>query len=200
MNFTIRSFLICLWCLAQPVLVFSAPKPSARPNILWLISEDTCPDIGCYGNPDVVTPNIDRLAAEGRRFTRAFATNPVCSPSRSAFMTGMYQTTIGAHQHRTKPKVALPSGVRLITEEFRDAGYFVTSCSGLDYGRRGKTDFNFDPGTDQSLDGTDWRDRAAGQPFFAQVHFFLTHRPFERDEDRPIDPPTVLPGPPCRAP
>jgi len=103
----------------------------------------------------------------------------------------MYQTTIGAHQHRTNPKVPLPSGVRFITEEFRDAGYFVTNCSALDYGRRGKTDWNFDPGTDQPFDGTDWRDRAPGQPIFAQINFHLTHRLFERDEERPIDPETV---------
>ena len=96
--------------LALTFLAFmscAGPEQPAPPNILWLISEDTSPDIACYGNPDVLTPNIDRLAAEGRRFTRTFATNPVCSPSRSAFMTGMYQTTIGAHQHRTKPKVKL---------------------------------------------------------------------------------------------
>ncbi|NND07647.1 MAG: sulfatase [Saprospiraceae bacterium] len=163
----------------------------ARPNILWIITEDTCPDFGCYGHPDVVTPNIDRIAREGRMFTRAFASSPVCSASRSAFMTGMYQTTIGAHQHRTNPKVPLPSGVRLITEEFREAGYFLTNCSALDYDRKGKSDWNFDPGTDQPFDGTDWRDRAPGQPFFAQINFHLTHRLFERDEERPIDPETV---------
>ncbi|MFC1761201.1 sulfatase [Planctomycetota bacterium] len=186
-----RRFVICWLCLAHPALVFSAAEAPARPNILWLITEDTCPDIGCYGHPDVVTPNLDRLAAEGRKYTRAFATNPVCSPSRSAFMTGMYQTTIGAHQHRTKPRVPLPPGVRLISEEFRDAGYFVTNCSGRDYSRPGKGDFNFDAGPGGRYDSTDWRDRAEGQPFFAQIHYFLTHRPFERDKERPIDPATV---------
>lgn len=169
----------------------SKQEPSAPPNILWIITEDTCPDFGCYGHPDVVTPNVDRLAAEGRRFTRAFSPSPVCSTSRSAFMTGMYQTTIGAHQHRTNPKVPLPPGVRLITEEFRDAGYYVTNNRGLDFDRRGKTDWNFEPGVNEPFDGTDWRDRAPGQPFFAQVNFLLTHRLFERDEELPINPDTV---------
>jgi hypothetical protein len=72
-----------------------------RPNILWLISEDTSPDMACYGNPLVKTPNLDRLAREGALYTHAFVTGPVCSASRSAFMTGMYQTTIGAHHHRS---------------------------------------------------------------------------------------------------
>ena len=72
-----------------------------RPNILWLIAEDFSPDLGCYGTTEVSTPNLDRLAEQGTRYTRFFTTAPVCSASRSAFMTGMYQTTIGAHNHRS---------------------------------------------------------------------------------------------------
>ena len=69
-----------------------------RPNILWLIAEDFGTDLGCYGREQVWTPNLDRLAADGVRYSRFYTTAPVCSPSRSAFMTGMYQTTIGAHR------------------------------------------------------------------------------------------------------
>ncbi len=79
----------------------AAETGQKQPNILWLIAEDFGPHLGCYGTEQVWTPNLDRLAAEGVRYTRAFTTNPVCSPSRSAFMTGMYQTTIGAHHHRS---------------------------------------------------------------------------------------------------
>src|SRR4051812_44955617 len=64
-----------------------------RPNILWLIVEDACPDFACYGNEAARTPNIDRFAREGRLYREAFATGCVCSPSRSAFMTGRYQTS-----------------------------------------------------------------------------------------------------------
>ena len=158
-----------------------------RPNILWLISEDTSPDFGCYGNTLVRTPNVDRLAAEGMRFTHSFATSPVCSPSRSAFCTGMYQTTIGAHQHRTYYKQELPAPVRVVTDYFREAGYYTTNCKGLQYDQPGKTDWNFTLGH-EAFDGTNWRGRKSGQPFFAQVNLFLTHRPFVRDERNPIDP------------
>ena len=166
------------------------------PNIIWIVGENLNLDLGIYGEPLVATPHLDSLGRKGMVFTHVFSTSPVCAPSRSAFMPGMSPTTIGAHQHRTHPKVPLPSGVRLITEEFRDAGYFVTSCNGGDFSRRGKGDFNFDVGTDQLYDGTDWRERAPGQPFFAQVHTFLTHRPFERDEERQIDPESVVSLPP----
>jgi len=155
------------------------------PNVLWIIAEDFCPELGCYGVPLVRTPNIDRLAGEGMRFTHAFTTSPVCSPSRSAFMTGMYQTSIGVHQHRTDPKGPLPEGINVITDYFRDAGYFTSNCGGGDWERAGKTDFNFT--VERPFDGTDWRQRRPGQPFFAQVNFQETHRSFKKDLGRPID-------------
>jgi len=166
--------------------LLNCSKPQ-RPNILWLISEDTSPDIGCYGNTIVKTPNLDKLASEGVLFSNAFATCPVCSPARSAMMTGMYQTTIGSHQHRTHNKKLLPEPVKVITEYFRQAGYFVCNCRGEDFDKPGKTDWNFKPGG-KAFDGTDWSQRKPGQPFFAQMNFRLTHRKFERDPENPIDP------------
>src|SRR5687767_4740428 len=68
-----------------------------RPNILWLIGENIALDLGCYGQRQVATPNLDRLAAAGVRFTRVFATSPSCAPSRSAFFTGLYQTSTDTH-------------------------------------------------------------------------------------------------------
>ena len=63
-----------------PFLVLPEQGKSARrPNVLWLISEDTSPDMGCYGNRSVQTPCIDKLAGQGVRFTNAFVTGPVCS-------------------------------------------------------------------------------------------------------------------------
>src|SRR4051794_27327515 len=86
----------------------------AKPNILWLIAEDLGPTaLACYGQKAVSTPNLDQLAQQGVRYNHFYTTAPVCSPARSAFMTGMYQTTIGAHQHRTKDKKPLPEGVRV---------------------------------------------------------------------------------------
>ena len=159
---------------------------ASRPNVLWLVAEDFSPELGCYGEGLTRTPNIDRLAAEGMRFTNAFTTAPVCSASRSAFMTGMYQTSIGAHHHRTDPKQPLPGGVELITAHFRRAGYFTTSCNHGRWGRGGKTDFNFT--VENAFDGTDWRQRAADRPFFSIVNFSETHRNFVRDPSHPSPP------------
>ena len=101
------AFTIPLIACASPV------RGVERLNILWLVAEDFGPDLGCYGTAQVWSPNLDRLAAEGVRYTRAYTTAPVCSASRSAFMTGMYQTTIGAHNHRSHRDdgYRLPDGV-----------------------------------------------------------------------------------------
>lgn len=169
-----------------------ATPPKDLPNILWLISEDTCPDLGCYGERQVRTPNLDKLAGEGAIFTNAFTTAPVCSASRSAFMTGMYQTSIGAHNHRShrNDKHMIPPPAMLLTEYFRRAGYFRCNCAGLNYKQAGKTDWNFMTMA-HPFDGTDWSQRKTGQPFFAQINFSLTHRDFRRDKKNPIDPEKV---------
>jgi hypothetical protein len=73
-----------------------------RPNIIWLVLDDASPTLGCYGDPQAITPNMDRLAREGARFTRAFTHAPVCAPSRSGLITGMYPTTIGSHHMRSR--------------------------------------------------------------------------------------------------
>ena len=145
--------------------------PTARPNILWLIAEDISPHFGCYGDHTIRTPNVDRLAADGVVFERAFVTGPICSPSRSALITGMYQTTIGAHHHRSSTgteKIHLPAGVELVPRLFQRAGYFT--CNGGYYPsrRQGKTDYNF-AFDSRIYDGTDWSGRKPGQPFFAQI-------------------------------
>jgi arylsulfatase A-like enzyme len=154
-----------------------------RPNILWLIAEDFSPHLGCYGTKEVWTPNLDRLASEGMRFTRAFTTAPVCSASRSAFITGMYQTTIGAHHHRSHRDdgFKLPDGVKPITDWMRGAGYFTANLVQLpeSFGFRGsgKTDWNFTY-TGKPFDSANWDDLKAHQPFYAQINFQETHRRF----------------------
>jgi N-sulfoglucosamine sulfohydrolase len=169
-------------------------KPGGKLNILWLIAEDLSPDLACYGTPVVETPNLDRLASQGARYSNAFAAAPVCSPARSAMMTGMYQTAIGAHNHRSHRKdgYRLPKPVEVITEYFRRAGYFTANVRTAAPGVRGtcKTDFNFTPAR-KPFDGTDWSQRKDGQPFFAQINFKLTHRTFVRDKQNPIDPEKV---------
>ena len=116
-----------------------------RPNVLWIITEDMGPELACYGTREVHTPVLDRFAADGVRFTHAFTTCPVCSPSRSAFNTGMYQTTIGAHNHRSHRdgNSPLPAGVRLVSQWLRDAGYYTANVrpfpGGVGFAGTGKT-------------------------------------------------------------
>src|SRR5690554_2437988 len=66
-----------------------------RPNIVWIFVEDMSGWMGCYGDHTVPTPSIDRIAADGVRFNRAYMTAGVCSPSRSAIVTGAMQTSLG---------------------------------------------------------------------------------------------------------
>ena len=69
-----------------------------RPNILFILSDNQPASmLGCYGNPDIKTPHIDRLASEGVRFTRAFASNGLCSPTRATLMTGLIPSQHGIH-------------------------------------------------------------------------------------------------------
>ncbi len=151
--------------------------PSDRPNILYIIQEDTGPNHACSGEPLVKTPHVDRLAAQGIRFANTFCTGPVCSASRSALMSGRYQNNIGTwewHKH------ALPAPARHLSEWFREAGYFTCNLQ-PERGKRkplngpagsGKVDLNFfanGANKNNFFDGIDWRERKAGQPFFAHI-------------------------------
>src|SRR5438094_781640 len=177
-------FLPC-WLLiflsVAPMQLPAAEK--SRPNILWLIAEDFGQHLGCYGTKEVSSPNLDALAKAGVRYTRFFTTAPVCSPSRSAFMTGMYQTSIGAHNHRSHRDdgYPLPAGVRVVTDWFRDLSYFTANVREMpsDFGFRGtaKTDWNF-AYLGRPFDSDRWADLKSHQPFFAQINFQETHRAF----------------------
>lgn len=144
-----------------------------RPNVLWISTHDINPHLGCYtgvwpGAEVARTPNLDRLAAEGVRFDQAFATTPVCAPSRSALMTGCFPTSIGTHNMRSK--AVPPPEVRLLSEYLRMAGYYTTNNV--------FTDFQVEvPGTayDDCSPTAHWRGRPAGAPFFAAFHGMATH-------------------------
>ena len=162
-------------------------KLKQKPNILWIVCEDAGPDLGCYGNTIIKTPNLDKLAAEGVLYKHAFTTSPVCSPSRSAFMTGMYQTSINAHHHRShiNGDNPLPEPVKVITEFFNNNGYNAFY--------RGKTDVNFCH--DIVSDEQDWFTDPANQPFFGVINLLNVHRPFVRDKNNPIPHEKVSPPP-----
>lgn len=144
------------------------------PNILWISTHDINPDLGCYrgvwpGAEYALTPNLDRLAAEGARFDNAFASAPVCAPARSAIMTGCFPTSIGTMHMRTK--AVPPPGVRLLPEYFRQAGYYCTNNV--------FTDFQVaTPPTvfDDCSSTAHWRNRPDPEtPFFAAFHGLTTH-------------------------
>jgi arylsulfatase A-like enzyme len=77
-----------------------AGSAAERPNIVWIIIDDMSANLSCYGEETIATPHLDAMAESGLRFSKTFVTAPVCSTNRSAFITGMYQTTIGSHHHR----------------------------------------------------------------------------------------------------
>ena len=172
------------WMVAGLVAVVGAvsaarggENASLRPNIVWIVVEDMSAHFSCYGEQTIKTPHVDRLAAEGVKFERAFVTGPICSISRSALITGMYQTSIGAHHHRSgrgKMKIHLPAGVTPVPRLLKDAGYHTSNVNFADFTKPGdavgiaKTDYNFE--WDPSMyDKTHWSTRKGGQPFFAQV-------------------------------
>ena len=165
-------FAIVLLAALAVLHAADAPAPK-RPNILWLVGENIDLDLGCYGEQLVRTPNLDRLASEGVRYTRVFCTSPVCAPSRSAFMVGMYQTTTDTQNMRShrSDDFRLPPGVRPLTHRLRDAGYFTANIKTV--GDRvvgtGKLDLNF-VNEGPIFESDDWSALKARQPFYAQVN------------------------------
>lgn len=178
--------LLCLFALCglSRIARGADEVPTKKPNILWFVVDDMSAHFSCYGEKLIETPHVDRLAREGTRFSRAFITAPVCSACRSALITGMYQTTIGSHHHRSGrgvEKIHLPEGVQPIPALFQKAGYFTCIGSGLPDVTRsgqakkkqagaglGKTDYNFEYDA-QMYDAADWSKRQPNQPFFMQV-------------------------------
>jgi uncharacterized sulfatase len=138
-----------------------APK---RFNIVFIGAEDISPNLGCYGDKYAITPNLDKFASQGARFTRCFTHAPVCAPSRSGLITGMYPTSIGSHHMRStllKPPITF-------TEELRNAGYFVAWP--------GKTDFNFAVPKGAFDTTANWMNKdVLKEPFFAYINFTVTH-------------------------
>lgn len=190
-NFTILYlFTISLLLAISSTIKGQTNQAPERPNILWIIAEDLSPDLACYGNTKVRTPNLDLLAANGMRFENAFTTAPVCAPSRTALAVGMYQTTINAHHMRypDRLKNELPEGVVPVHELFKRHGYqtaLITDPPG-----RAKTDWSFATPYNR-FEVHRWEELSDERPFFAVVNLRLTHRPFERDTVRPIDPASV---------
>ncbi|WP_344788766.1 sulfatase-like hydrolase/transferase [Postechiella marina] len=175
-------------------------KKVEKPNILILFLDDLDPNFGCYGNPLVTTPNIDKLASEGMLFTKAYAAATVCSPSHTTLFTGCYASTIGAPNHRSNYINKLPEGYHILTQLMRNAGYFDVNFKSNGnrmynklYGATAKTDLNFDRGKPENnlesgkevfnhlqiidptniatyFKGGEWGKKEKNQPFFAYAN------------------------------
>lgn len=190
---------------AAKVVEVAEVVEDTRPNILWIMAEDMGPELGVYGEPEATTPNLDALAKKGMIYEQAFTNAPICSISRSGLYTGMYQTSIGAHQHRTpkERKKVLPDGVKLLTDRFREAGYYTSLIKKIEredgpdkwFDGSLKTDWNF-LYEGKPYDTNNLSDLKDNQPFFAHVQVPETHRGKDWDNainviDNPADPAKV---------
>lgn len=147
----------------------SRRRPGERPNILWVTCEDVSPQyLGCYGDEYATTPNLDEFATRSVRYKKAFATAPVCAPSRSCLVTGVYATSTGTQHLRSDVK--LPDRIKCFPALLREAGYYCTN----NY----KKDYNFkDVGVwDESSQTAHWRNRKEGRPFFSVFNFTSSHQ------------------------
>ena len=145
-----------------------------RPNILWLTFEDTSPQfIGCYGDSLAKTPTMDKLAAEGVRFTSAFSTGTVSSPSRFCLITGMTPTTMGTGNHRSH--YPIPDFVHGFPKYLKDAGYYTSNNYKTDYNNASERRMIAESWNESSGKAGWWK-RKPGQPFFAVFNSPHSHQ------------------------
>ena len=163
----------------------AAQQTTKRPNILWISTEDMSPHLGCYGDKVAQTPNIDRLASQGVRFTNVFTAAAISAPVRAGIITGMYQTSIGCMHMRTVSyrrsaenpiefTAVPPHYVKAFTEYMRTSGYYCTNNSKTDY------QFSKDPVPasiwDECSKNAHYKNRTdKSQPFFAVFNHVGTH-------------------------
>ena len=197
-------------------LTYSCSKNSQKPlNVVWISCEDMGPILGSYGNDIIKTPNLDKLASEGVRYTNAYSTVGVCAPSRFSIITGMYPARLGAHNMRTgdyhnyktpeevshrknigvidkegknipEYEVVPPTHVKPFTEILRTKGYYCANNFKCDY------QFNA-PFTawDEVSSTVSYRDAPKDKPFFYVWNTLLTHE--SRIWERSNQPLTVNP-------
>jgi len=167
---TRKRILLLFAFLAATLSAALAAAPAERPNILWLVSEDNNPLLGCYGDSLAHTPALDRLAKEGVLYERCFA-QPVCAPSRFALITGLYAATAGpAHHMRAKGKI--PSWLQGFPALLRESGYYTSNNAKTDY----NAPINLTQAWNESGQRAHWRKRMnPEQPFFSVFNHEVTH-------------------------
>src|SRR3954462_3596700 len=160
--------LLCLALAAVPgfSVAAGAQDGPARPNILWITSEDNGPSLGCYGDTYATTPILDALAARGVIYMHCWSNAPVCAPARTAIISGVYPSSTGSGHMRS----AVPPVMRMYPQILREAGYYCTNNS--------KEDYNLEkPGKvwDESSARAHWKNRRPGQAFFAVFNHLVSH-------------------------
>src|SRR4051794_29701548 len=141
----------------------AAALGQAKPNVLFIAVDDLRPEMGCYGNAVVKTPNLDRLAARGMVFTHAYCQQAVCSPSRSSLLTGRRPDATRVYDLETHFRVALPDAVTL-PQHFKANGYHTSALSkiyhhGFEDGRSWSEPHWYPSGQTIDTDPVDWTKR-----------------------------------------
>ena len=144
-----------------------------RPNILWITAEDMSPTLGCYGDSFATTPSIDQLALESARYTHAFATSPVCSPSRACLINGCMAPAQGAHAMRSQ--IPIPTALSGFPTLLREVGYYTTNNVKTDY-NSGAENRITEAAWDECSEQADWRGRGKNQPFFTVINLMESHQ------------------------
>ena len=163
-----------LFSLLMVCGVLQAVEQTKRPNILWITAEDMSPVLGCYGDKFAITPNIDQLAKESVRYTKAFASAPVCSPSRSCLITGCYPTSLSTQQMRSG--FTIPKSMRGFPALLRQRGYYTTNNVKTDYNTGNYAEI-IKSSWNESSDTAHWRQRGdRAQPFFSVFNLMTSHQ------------------------
>jgi len=170
-----RSFLALAGSSSLAFAAKQAPTATEpdRPNILWITCEDMSPSLGCYGDAYATTPNLDRLATQSVRYMNAFATAPVCSPARCCLITGMYATSLGTPNLRSR--FPIPADISGFPRYLREAGYYCTNNVKTDYNTSNAAAIVRDS-WDACSGKAHWRGKKANQPFFAVFNDMTTHQ------------------------
>ena len=149
-----------LLTLAATLLSITALHAADKPNVLFIAIDDLRPELGCYGNKLIKSPNIDRLAARGTLFNRAYVSQAVCSPSRTAMLTGLRPDTTRVWDLETHFRVARPDCITL-PQHFKANGYHCAALSkvyhaGLEDGRSWSEPHWYPKGKSVDTDLVDW--------------------------------------------
>ena len=157
--------LLAAWLLPGMAKAAEAAK---RPNFVFIVSEDNSVHyLRLYGNQLGITPNIERLAAEGLTFNHAFSAAPVCSVARTTLATGMHAPRVGFQYHRKSAPATLPPGVKPWSQVLREQGYYATNNAKTDYNFK----VNMKQAWDMSSNKASWRKRPnKALPFSAQTN------------------------------